>query len=917
MEFRFDATQEFQLAAIEAACGLLQGQPYVRSELVIPDNASFSAITNRLDLSEDVLVKNLQDVQAENGIEADDELKVIASTLPASMDGAPNFDAMGNIDRTPVQFPNFSVEMETGTGKTYVYLRTAMEMFKRFGLRKFIVVVHSVAVREGVLKTLQITEAHLKALYDNPPYRYYVYDSANLNQVRQFALSDGLEIMVMTIDAFARAENVIRQSTDRLQGERPLNLIQATRPVLILDEPQNMESENRIAALASLHPLFALRYSAMHRNPYNLIYRLTPYDAYRQGLVKRIEVASVTEEDNQNLPFLRLDEIKIQAKKPVARLAVHKLMKSGTVKETVLTIKGDDDLEKTTGRVEYQGFAVEEISYGGKFIRFANNVELRVGEASGVEKDAIFEAQLRYTIEEHFRKQVRLKDDGLKVLSLFFIDKVDNYVADDGIIRQLFDRAFDELKEAYPEWKDRKADEVRSAYFAARTKKGGAVEFLDTTGKSKADEEAFSLIMQRKEDLLSFEEPVSFIFSHSALREGWDNPNVFQICTMREVGSETERRQQVGRGVRLPVNQSGERIQDERINVLTVVASETYERFVAELQSEIEAEYGKDGTPPKPPDARKKATLRLRKAHMLKPEFKELWARIKHKTRYAVTIDSAKLIEDVLPELDAVTVRKPRVAISKAEIIANNKDTFEAMTQSGARTAIDLAGRYPLPNLVEIMENLMENTSPPMRVSRKTLLDIYRRTTNRAAALDNPHGFATATVGIVKNKLADQLVDGIRYEKIEEWYEMGQFKAEIETWADYIVPSMEANGAGGTHLYDGVPFDSETIEKPFIEALEKRKDVKLYIKLPSWFTVTTPIGEYNPDWAVVMEDPEGGEDLLYLVRETKGTLNLDELRPDEKRKILCGRKHFRDTLEMGQGGYRVITEASQLPDGGV
>ncbi len=643
MEFRFDATQEYQLAAIEAACGLLEGQPHVRGELIVPDGASFSAIANRLDLSEDILLKNLQDVQAENVIEADDELKVIVSTLPVLMDDVPDVDAIENMDGLLVQMPNFSVEMETGTGKTYVYLRTAMEMFKRFGLRKFIVVVPSVAVREGVLKTLQVTEAHFKALYDRPPYRYYVYDSANLNQIRQFALSDGLEIMVMTIDAFARAENVIRQSTERLQGERPLNLIQATRPVLFLDEPQNMESENRIAALASLHPLFALRYSATHRNPYNFIYRLTPYDAYRQGLVKRIEVASVIEEDNQNRPFLRLDEIKIQAKRPVARLAVHKLMKSGAIRETVLTIKGDDDLEKKTGRVEYQGFVVEEINYGGKFIRFANNVELCVGEVSGVEKAAVFEAQLRYSIEEHFRKQAHLKDDGIKVLSLFFIDKVDNFVADDGIIRLLFDNAFDELKENYPEWKDRRAAEVRSAYFAARTKKGGAIEFLDTTGKSKADEEAFSLIMRRKEDLLSFDEPVSFVFSHSALREGWDNPNVFQVCTMREVGSETERRQQVGRGVRLPVNQGGERIQDERINVLTVVASETYERFVAELQSEIDSEYGKNGTPPRPPDARKKVTLRLRKAHMLKPEFKNMWARIKHKTRYAVTIDSAKL----------------------------------------------------------------------------------------------------------------------------------------------------------------------------------------------------------------------------------------------------------------------------------
>ena len=917
MELRFDATQEYQLAAIEATCGLFEGQPYVRSELIVSDKDGFFVIANRLDLSEDMLLRNLQYVQGETGIEPDHQLKVISAPLPDFAGDVADFDSLENVDGIPGRFPNISVEMETGTGKTYVYLRTVMELYRRFGLRKFIIVVPSVAVREGVYKTLQVTESHLKALYDNPPYRYYVYDSANLSQVRQFALSDGLEIMIMTIDAFARAENVIRQSTDRLQGERPLSLIQASRPALILDEPQNMESENRIAALASLHPLFALRYSATHRNPYNLTYRLTPYDAYRQGLVKRIEVASVVEEDNHNQPFLRLEEIKIRSKKPVARLGVHKLMRSGMIKETALTVKGDDDLEEKTGRVDYKGYVVEEISYGGKFIRFANNVELHIGEIIGVEKETIFEAQIRYTIEEHFRKQARFRDEGIKVLSLFFIDKVGNYVAKDGIIRELFDRAFNELKVSYPEWRDRSPEDVRAAYFATKSKRGGAIEYLDSTGKSKADEEAFSLIMQRKEDLLSFDEPVSFIFSHSALREGWDNPNVFQICTMREVGSDTERRQQVGRGVRLPVNQVGERVQDDRINVLTVVASETYERFVAELQSEIEVEYGKDGTPPEPPDARKKAILRLRKAYILKPEFKELWDLIKYKTRYAVTIDSDRLIKEVLPELDCTAIRKPRVSISKAEVIANDKDTFEALAQSGARTAIDLAGRYPLPNLVEIMENLMENTSPPMRVSRGTLLEIFRRTSNRAAALKNPHEFSRTAVRIIKNKLADQLVHGIRYEKLDEWYEMTLFVSEIETWEDYIVPSTEKNGAGGTHIYDGVPFDSKTIEKPFIEALEKRKDVHLYIKLPSWFTVETPIGSYNPDWALIMENPDDGDNLLYLVRETKGTLDLDDLRPDEKRKILFGRKHFREALEMGQRGYRVVTDASQLPDGGV
>jgi type III restriction enzyme len=280
-----------------------------------------------------------------------------------------------------------------------------------------------------------------------------------------------------------------------------------------------------------------------------------------------------------------------------------------------------------------------------------------------------------------------------------------------------------------------------------------------------------------------------------------------------------------------------------------------------------------------------------------------------------VTVDTAKLIADVLPELDKATIRKPRVTIAKAEMrVAAKENMFEAIVQSGARTAIDLAGRYPLPNLVEVMEGLMENTSPPMRVSRRTLLETFKRTKIRQAALDNPHEFATVAVSIIKSKLSDLLVDGIKYEKIDDWYDQTLFEAEIETWKDYIVASAEIGGVGGTHLYDGVPFESETVEKAFIEALEKRKDIKLYIKLPNWFTVATPIGEYNPDWAIVMTNPENGADLLYLVRETKGTLDLSKLRPDEKRKILCGQSHFRGALGVD---YKVVTDAAQLPDGGI
>jgi len=903
MQFKFDANQEFQIHAIEAVANLLEGQPLVEAELGFALGAGFAAVANRLDLDDDALLRNLQAVQKVNGLPADAALQCIDAEI----------DTVAG--PKPVRFANFSVEMETGTGKTYVYLRTALELARRYGMRKFIVVVPSVAVREGVLKTLQITEKHLRELYGNAPYRYYAYDSENLTQVRQFALSDGVEIMVMTIDSFNKASNVIRQTTDRLQGETPIHLVQATRPILILDEPQNMESELRVKALAALDPLLALRYSATHRNPYNLVYRLTPFEAYRQGLVKHIEVAGVEKEADANQVFLRLEAIKAEKKTLTARLAVHKLMKDGTVKEQIVTVRSGDELEKATGRPEYAPFVVEEINAGDSYVRFANGVELQLGEAQGADKEAIFEAQIRYTIEEHLRKQARLQASGIKVLSLFFIDRVDNYARADGIIRQLFVKAFNQLKASHPAWKAIDVDKVQAAYFAERRTRTGEVIYEDSkTGESEKDKEAYDLIMRDKERLLSFDEPVCFVFSHSALREGWDSPNVFQICTLNQTASEMKKRQEIGRGVRLAVDQSGDRVHDEWVNVLTVVANDSYESYVARYQSEIEEEFGKEGLPPRPTNARQRGVARLRKEYTLKPEFQELWQRIKQKTRYAVKIDKEKLIADVITELNKAEIRLPSLTWHKGRIEADSTaDRFKTTHLADGRAAF-VVRPYPLPNLVEIMANLMERTTPPMRLTRRTLLEIFKRTSNQQAALANPHEFATVAVGIIKDKLTDQLVDGIRYERINEWYEMRQFDAEIESWQEYLVPSCRPDGSDGASLYDHVPFESE-VEKQFVEELERRDAVRLYIKLPSWFKVETPIGEYNPDWAIVWEprDEYGrpkGENLLYLVRETKSTTDLSKLRPDEARKIQCGKRHFEGALGVS---YDVVTSAGELP----
>jgi type III restriction enzyme len=943
MRFKFDANQEFQVRAVEAVTDLFDGQSDGGGTVGVlefgnPQTALFPvpdkkgqlrftqtlpiACPNRLTLTEDRLLANLKAVQTRNNVPPETALACIEEPIET---------ASGH---KTARFPNFSVEMETGTGKTYVYLRTALELFRRYGFRKYVVVVPSVAIREGVLKTLQVTSTHLNELFNNTPYRYYVYESDNLSQVRQFALSNSVELMVMTIDSFNKASNVIHQSTDRLQGETPIHLVQAARPILILDEPQNMESELRVKALAALDPLFALRYSATHRNPYNVVYRLSPYEAYRQGLVKRIEVASVVQENDVNQAFLKLEGITAVKRTFTARLAVHKLMANGTVKEQTVTVKPGDSLEEMTGRTEYAGFDVDEINAGEGMVRFSNDVEIEQGESRGSAKDALFEAQIRYTVEEHFRKQDRLNKMGVpvKVLSLFFIDKVDNYTREDGLIRQLFDKAFQELKGKYSEWKDLAPEAVRAAYFAEKRRKGGVVEVQNSvSGKSREDEEAYDLIMKDKEVLLSFPDPkddetarrkkqVCFIFSHSALREGWDNPNVFQICTLNQTVSEIKKRQEVGRGMRLAVNQGGDRVRDERVNILTVIANESYEKYVDGLQSEIQQDYGVDGTPPRPPDARRRGTAKLRKHYTLKPEFKELWERIKHKTRYAVKIDTEKLLADVVKELDGADIRPPRITITRARVNAV-EDSYEALRMSAGKTVTSLAGRYPLPNLVDVMAHLLEHATPSVRLTRRTLLDVFQGMKNKQAVLDNPQEFASVAVGIIKKVLADHLVNGIHYEKINEWYEMTQLETEIESWKDYLIPSDHS-------VYDHVIVDStaadprESVEGKFVQELERMDNVKIYMKLPRWFTVPTPLGDYNPDWAVVMEDrdvhgePIKGQ-MVYLVSETKGANWRDGLRPDERKKIECGAAHFGSKQFQKTGAltgvdYKVVTRAGEL-----
>lgn len=932
MQFQFDANQDFQLDAVAAIADLFEGQR--RNEVALHFQlGGIPAVANRLDLNDADLLHNLQAVQKRNFDPAgEDEQYHGDNTLEqieASITTATGSES--------VTFPNFSVEMETGTGKTYVYIRTALELYKRYGFRKFIVVVPSVAIREGVLKTLDVTRFHFRQIFDNAPYRFYAYDSASLAQVRQFALSDSVEFMVMTLAAFNKAAiNVIHQSTDRLQGETPIHLIQAARPILILDEPQNMESERSIASLATLHPIFAMRYSATHRVPYNVVYRLTPAAAYRRGLVKRIEVASAQREGHVNRPYIKLLSTKAVKRTLTAKLSILRLMASGKVQEAEVTVHpGDSLFVLSNGLSFYQGFDVDEINDGMGFISFANTEHVAYDRTIGDQQQAIFEAQIAATIDEHVKKQAALAPQGIKVLSLFFIDRVDNYAAEDGIIRRLFNRAFEHAKARVPIWQNLTADNVQAAYFAQRRIRSGTVILEDSkTGVSQKDKEAYELIMKDKERLLSSDEPVSFIFSHSALREGWDNPNIFQICTLNQSVSDMRKRQEIGRGVRLCVNQQGERVMDERFNVLTVVANESYEDFVRQLQTEItdeyraivELHYGKpldkltaeerrkvqreygDILPPPPADASKPKAIQLRKSYTLKPEFQELWNHISQKTRYSVHIDSAQLVADVVADLATVHVDPPRVTVTKAKVDLNLVDAFEAWQMSAAKTLVSLVGRYPLPNLLDHMQQLMEHTSPPMRLTRRTLLEIIQQAPYPQEVVDNPLDWAAVAVNFIKKRLSAQLVDGVQYHRVNDWYEMKLFDDQIESYEQYIEPSKRG-------LYDGVICDSQ-VERDFVAGLEQRNDVHLYIKLPNWFKVPTPIGNYNPDWAIIMDDPEaepgeGSTPTLFLVVETKGGTDIAKLRfAHEQLKIKYGCRHFRKGLGVP---YEVAKDTSQLP----
>ncbi len=838
MELKFQSNLDFQLDAINSTVDIFESQEFTRESFaLISENG---VIPNKLDLTQEQILANINKIQKSNNIAPTNELNGM----------------------------NFSIEMETGTGKTYVYIRTVFELYQNYGFKKFIVIVPSIAIKEGVLKTLEITKKHLKEIYANTPYSYYEYDSKKINLIRQFSRSNKIEIMIMTIDSFNKDINIMNQQRDNLYGEKPVDLVNKTQPILLLDEPQNMESDTAKQAISNLNPLFTLRYSATHKNYYNLIYRLTPVDAYQKNLVKKIDVMSVLKEGDFNNVFIRCVKIIAEKKGIKTKLLLNKKLVNG-YKATEMILKYGECLAQKTHNSEYDGFIVTEINARHNFVKFSNGIKIGLGEEQGGDRKELMHMQIEHTIQEHFEKFLILKPLGIKPLSLFFVDSVDNYLARDGFIRKSFEKSFEKLKKQYRDFENIDAKDIHSGYFSKLKSEKGMQQDKDT----------FDLIMRDKERLLSFDEPIQFIFSHSALREGWDNPNVFNICTLNQTISGIKKRQEIGRGMRLPVNQEGDRLYGDQ-NILTVIANENYANYASRLQTEYEEDYGA-GSSPDIHNRKKRTVLKLKKGFKLNPEFQELWRRVSKKTKYAIKLDTGKLIDSCVSEIESsVSVDSINIHITTASLaLSENQSHYKVETDVLGTERPPIKKDFPIP---DIIEQLSDET----KLTRSTIVNILTKINNLNLVFANPQSFLLSVSHIIKEKLADFLVDGVQYLEVDDYYKMELFQ-DILTYEDTIIPVKHS-------IYDKIVWDSK-IEEKFANDLNEMNNIKLFIKLPNWFVIDTPIGNYNPDWAVVIEDVDShrrSRERLYFVTETKAIPNLNELRPNEKKKISCGKKHF-------------------------
>ncbi len=877
MKFHFDSNQSYQWDAIKSITDIFEGQPLSSGDFEFTQSSSGALLTengfgNNLTLSADQIFQNVKNIQQRNEIQnAVEEL----------------------------QGMNFSVEMETGTGKTYVYLKSIYELNKLYGFKKFVIVVPSVAIREGVLKNLQITHDHFQSLYDKTSITFDVYDSKKVSNLRGFSSGNSIQVLVINIDSFAKDENIINKPNDKLTGKRPIEFIQSTKPFIIVDEPQNMETEIRKRAIENLNPLCTLRYSATHISLYNLMYSLNPVKAYDLGLVKQIEVDSVMSENDFNDSFIQLESVIRTGNNITAKIKIDTTSATGIKRKSVTANRNKLDLfELSNSNEKYEGLKIYEIDFGNQQIELTNGIVLKVGESQGGMNDEVMRFMIQKTVEEHLKKEREYKAKGIKVLTLFFIDKVKNYREYDetgnplqGKFAQWFEKIYktEILKPKNRNLIPNAVSEIHNGYFSQDNK--GRVK--DTGGETQADDDTYKLIMQEKEKLLDINTPLRFIFSHSALREGWDNPNVFQICTLNETRSEIKKRQEIGRGLRLSVNQQGKRIFDQSINRLTVIANESYDDFAKALQKEIEEDCGVTFTG-RIKDKNKREKLNYRKGFQADPKFLQIWEKIKFHTKYNVayqTSDLVTLASKAMKEMPET--KKPSVRSTKNEVVMGTDGVTGKLLSD--TIAPDFGLSFAIPDMLTYIQGKTELT-------RSTILDIIKKSDKISEVLINPQMFMDNTTSTIKSVLYELMIDGIKYEKVGgKIYEMTLFNDdEIEIYLDNFTHTVE--NPEKTIYENYIPLDSN-VENQFARDCESSENVEFYFKLPSWFKIPTPIGNYIPDWAIVFK----GEKKIYFVAETKS--EGQELLKSEKQKILCGKEHFKN---FDQVVYKQVTSVKDL-----
>jgi len=863
---------EYQQTAIKSIVNVFEG-----NDKNTFDNACTEGIrSNICTLSKEQLTENVKSVLLENGIDEE-----IAKLSPEQ---------------------ELTIEMETGTGKTLVYIKSVYELFKHYGFTKFIILVPSIAIRQGVLSTLSAFEKQLESIYGFTP-KFFEYNSKRLNRVTNFIEEQHPQIMVMTLASFASDDRILNraQREDLFSNIPFIEAIGKTNPIVIMDEPQEgMDTDNSIERIKKLNPLFKIRYSATHKVSKNKMYRLTPYDSYKQGLVKKIEVLTVTEKNDEATLKLELSETQNGKGDPKAKIKAWHQSKSGKIefKDTKWLVKGDN-LGKVTNNSSYLNYQITRINKSlrtGKWaVAFTNGTEIFEKQASG-NIQSIWALQLEWLIIRHFTKKQKLKAQGIKCLSLVFIDKVANYISEDPIIKNIF---IEKYKAIYPEFHDNKQptaehiDAIQGFYFA-QTGKG---EFTDNENSMRKNKDVFDAILKDKVGLLNYgnetANKIEFIFSHSALGVGWDNPNIFNIATLSNSYSEIKKRQEIGRGLRICVNKDGERIYDklsvedsERINQLTVIPNETYETFVTQYQEEIKEIYGTSrvgagiththkGKPQNEVSFKRSENESINKA------FKRFWTALAKKTNYTVGFDEQALIERSIEEINKIEITDYVAEVSSRSIGAIQEegiqDTF------GGKETYKLKAHF---SSLDLMEEISENTGLSYITTFKIVEGIKLE-----YFVKNPPLFIQKAASIIKNIELEEMLRGLDYHLTNETFPFN--------FDDFVkqVDSVQYLDTPNRGFYNRMLVDS-FVESRFAEQTDIDDEVICFMKLPAYYKIQTPIGEYNPDFGIVMKRKrlrDGNESEFYFVIETKGTNDINDkksLKESEIYKIQCALKHF-------------------------